>query len=88
MAILRAEFPTVILQDEDCFASGEQTEVLLHLLSDKEVVTRLRKKWDLDPERSSQDKWDDIKKEANSRPSNNKVVSPSVFFNTLNLILP
>ena len=88
MAILRAEFPTVILQDEDCFASGEQTEVLLHLLSDKEVVTRLRKKWDLDPERSSQDKWDDIKKEANSRPSNNKVVSPSVFFNTLNLIPP
>lgn len=88
MAILRAEFPTVILQDEDCFASGEQTEVLLHLLSDKEVVTRLRKKWDLDPERSSQDKWDDIKKEANSRPSNNKVVSPSVFFNTLNLIRP
>ena len=88
MAILRAEFPTVILQDEDCFASGEQTEVLLHLLSDKEVVTRLRKKWDLNPERSSQDKWDDIKKEANSRPSNNKVVSPSVFFNTLNLIRP
>ncbi|OBZ67980.1 DNA primase small subunit [Grifola frondosa] len=60
---LAVVFGDLILADQDCFASEEGWEALLHLIPDKTVVENLRKKWTANPERSSEDKWDDLKKE-------------------------
>jgi len=56
-------FGDLILADQDCFVSQEGWESLLHLIPDKAMVETLRKKWTIDTERSSEDKWGDIKKE-------------------------
>ncbi|KAH8113747.1 prim-pol domain-containing protein [Phellopilus nigrolimitatus] len=60
--IARNEFPHLILEDQDCFASAEQADVLLELLSDKAVSASLRKRWANAP-RNSEDKWADVKRE-------------------------
>lgn len=74
MDILRKDFPAIVLEDQDCFSDEKQTAVLLELLSDKEAVSTLRKKWELEPERDSEDKWNDVKREAGKRQSSSKVV--------------
>jgi DNA primase small subunit len=62
-------FSDLILVDQECFASEEGWEELLHLIPDRSVVDALRKKWQREPERSSYDKWDDVKKHAKSYES-------------------
>lgn len=54
-------FGELILTDQDCFASREGWEALLHLIPDAGIVKELREKWDADPHRSSSDKWADLK---------------------------
>ena len=60
--ISRKEFPNLILKDQDCFASEEQTSVLLELLGDKDVSSKLKKKW-LDDSKPSEEKWADVRRE-------------------------
>lgn len=54
-------FPPLILQDQDCFAGEAGAEELLALLPASAQVEPLRKKWTTDPDRSSEEKWDDIR---------------------------
>jgi DNA primase small subunit len=50
------------LADQDCFASQEGWEALLQLIPEP-TADILRKKWSAVSERSSDDKWADIKNE-------------------------
>lgn len=59
---LRGTFPGLILEDQNCFDSEEQTDVLLDILGDKDVALKLRKRWSKRP-RTSAEKWSDIKDE-------------------------
>jgi len=59
---LRGTFPKLILEDQECFDSEEQTDVLLELLGDKDIALKLRKRW-LKRPRTSAEKWSDIKDE-------------------------
>ena len=54
-------FPLLILQDQDCFAGEAGAEELLSLLPGGAQVDPLRKKWKADPDRSSEEKWDDLR---------------------------
>ncbi|ETW77931.1 hypothetical protein HETIRDRAFT_441443 [Heterobasidion irregulare TC 32-1] len=54
-------FGDLILADQDCFKKDEAWEELLELIPDKTVVAELRRKWDRDENRSSEDKWADLK---------------------------
>ncbi|KII87772.1 hypothetical protein PLICRDRAFT_176544 [Plicaturopsis crispa FD-325 SS-3] len=56
-------FSDLILVDQDCFGSEEGWEGLLQLIPDHKAVDNLRKKWTADSERSSEDKWSDLKNE-------------------------
>ncbi len=56
-------FHDLILEDQDCFASEEGWQALLHLIPDKDIVRSLEDKWEDDPKRSSEDKWQDVEDE-------------------------
>ncbi|TFK92525.1 prim-pol domain-containing protein [Polyporus arcularius HHB13444] len=56
-------FHDLILDDQDCFASEEGWQALLHLIPDKDIVRSLEDKWEDDPKRSSEDKWQDFEDE-------------------------
>jgi DNA primase small subunit len=56
-------FSSLILTDQNCFASEDGYEALLQLIPDNNVVEKLRKKWEADPDRHSADKWGDLKSE-------------------------
>ncbi|THH21135.1 hypothetical protein EW146_g368 [Bondarzewia mesenterica] len=56
-------FPDLILIDQDCFQKDEAWEELLQLIPDKSIVKELRQKWNKDEDRSSEDKWVDLKNE-------------------------
>ncbi|KAI6124462.1 prim-pol domain-containing protein [Pisolithus croceorrhizus] len=58
---LRSTFGPLVLDDQDCFASQEGWETLLQLIPDRSVVETLRNKWSQDPERSSAQKWGELK---------------------------
>ena len=59
--LLQDMFPLLILQDQDCFAGEAGAEDLLALLPGGAQIDSLRRKWTADPNRSSEDKWDDIR---------------------------
>lgn len=59
--LLQEIFPPLILQDQDCFAGEAGAEELLALLPASAQIESLRKKWTADPDRSSEEKWDDIR---------------------------
>ncbi|KAI0717018.1 prim-pol domain-containing protein [Earliella scabrosa] len=61
--LLEPVFHDLILADQNCFASEEGWQALLHLIPDKEVVGNLKEKWEDDPGRSSEDKWQDLEDE-------------------------
>ncbi|EPQ52341.1 prim-pol domain-containing protein [Gloeophyllum trabeum ATCC 11539] len=54
-------FTELILDDQDCFRSEEGCEAFLRLIPDETIVHELRKLWELNPGRSSSQKWDDLK---------------------------
>ena len=61
--MLEPVFHDLILADQNCFASEEGWQALLHLIPDKEVVGNLKERWEDDPGRSSEDKWQDLEDE-------------------------
>ncbi|KAG6886280.1 hypothetical protein C0993_006690 [Termitomyces sp. T159_Od127] len=61
--ILNETFTDLILSDQNLFASKEAYETLLEQIPDPQTVSHLRTKWTNDPDRSSEDKWKDFKKE-------------------------
>lgn len=61
ITLLQEIFPPLILQDQDCFAGEAGAEELLSLLPANAQIEPLRKKWTSHPDRSSEEKWDDIK---------------------------
>lgn len=54
-------FSDLILADQDCFRSDDGWEELLKLIPDVAIASNLRKKWFSDKDRSSEDKWKDLK---------------------------
>ena len=63
--ISRNEFPNLILNDQNCFSSPAQTNVILEIIRsvDKDAANRLEQRWSKSP-RSSEEKWTDMRKEA------------------------
>ncbi|KAH6914182.1 DNA primase catalytic subunit [Coprinopsis sp. MPI-PUGE-AT-0042] len=59
-------FTDLVLEDQDCFASEEGYETLLEFLPVPAIVSTLRQKWEADPGRSSDLKWQDLKKEVST----------------------
>lgn len=59
-------FGDLILDDQDCFASEDGWRALLHLITEKTTVERLEKKWTAESMRSSDERWQDLKKEVKS----------------------
>ncbi|EIW54923.1 prim-pol domain-containing protein [Trametes versicolor FP-101664 SS1] len=57
---LEPTFHDLVLADQDCFASEDGWEALLHLIPDREVVRELREHWEAHPDRSSEAKWQDL----------------------------
>ncbi|ERT02675.1 hypothetical protein HMPREF1624_00976 [Sporothrix schenckii ATCC 58251] len=57
---LRTHFQEDVLRDQDPWATAENAEKLLGLLSDRNLADALRRKWDSSPGRSSTAKWADI----------------------------
>ncbi|KAI1905806.1 p48 polypeptide of DNA primase [Ophidiomyces ophidiicola] len=58
--ILRPYFSSTILNDQDTFASLDQTTRLLQLIPDKSLKNSLQKKWESALSRDSTLKWSDI----------------------------
>ncbi|KDQ50344.1 hypothetical protein JAAARDRAFT_200027 [Jaapia argillacea MUCL 33604] len=56
-------FGDLILGDQDSFKSDDGWEALLHLIPDKSIAEILQRKWSKDDNRSSEDKWNDLKSE-------------------------
>jgi DNA primase small subunit len=59
--LLQGVFPPLILQDQDSFAGEAGAEELLALLPANAQTEPLRKKWTANPDKSSEEKWDDIR---------------------------
>lgn len=59
-------FGDLILDDQDCFASEDGWRALLHLITEKTTAERLEKKWTAESMRSSDERWQDLKKEVKS----------------------
>ncbi|KAL1948892.1 hypothetical protein VTO73DRAFT_10698 [Trametes versicolor] len=57
---LEPTFHDLVLADQDCFASEDGWEALLHLIPDRDVVRELREHWEAHPDRSSEAKWQDL----------------------------
>ncbi|KIW05764.1 uncharacterized protein PV09_03620 [Verruconis gallopava] len=64
--LLREHFKTDILQSQDPWESAEKYPDLLALLPDSTLNAALASKWESSPGRSSTQKWNDIKTEAES----------------------
>jgi len=58
--VLKHIFTTLVLLDQDCFHSEQGSEKLLQWIRD-EVADTLRDRWSNDPNRTSMDKWEDVK---------------------------
>ncbi|CDO71109.1 hypothetical protein BN946_scf184844.g113 [Trametes cinnabarina] len=70
--MLEPVFHDLILADQNCFASEEGWDALLHLIPDKDIVQNLREQWAESPGRSSEDKWQDLEDEIAEKPSKGK----------------
>ncbi len=58
--ILREDFSSLILRDQNCFGHAEGWAELLQLLPNGDLKERLREQWEREPKRSSSKKWEDI----------------------------
>ncbi|EEB98752.1 hypothetical protein MPER_01689, partial [Moniliophthora perniciosa FA553] len=61
-------FGDLILRDQDCFGSESSYEALLQLIPDSKVVQNLREIWSNDPQKSSEEKWNDFKSQIKKYP--------------------
>ncbi len=66
---LRTIFGALVLSNQDCFRSTEGYEELLKAIPDSRVVDTMRTKWAASPSRSSEDKWNDLLKQAQKSQS-------------------
>lgn len=81
IAILKPYFSENILRDQDPWATPEGAETLLRLLPNKALVDSLKTEWASSPERSSAQRWSDIrtvnlgtnKRAANNRKAEEKI---------------
>lgn len=64
---LAEQFGSLILCDQDCFASREGWEALLHLIPGS-AADKLSEVWGENPDRCSEDKWEDFKNYARKLP--------------------
>lgn len=69
--VLKHIFTTLVLLDQDCFQSEQGSEKLLQWIRD-EAADTLRDRWSNDPNRTSIDKWEDVKAIAGSRKDNRR----------------
>ncbi|EJD52249.1 prim-pol domain-containing protein [Auricularia subglabra TFB-10046 SS5] len=60
-------FDRLVLQDQDCFKTEEQSKKLLELLGHAEIAATLRAEWAAHPNRNSSSKWDDVLREVKKR---------------------
>ena len=60
---LSGPFGDLILVDQDCFKKEDKWRELLQLIPDSKIVRNLEKKWARSEDRSSDDKWSDLKAE-------------------------
>ncbi len=58
--MLEPVFHELVLEDQDVFASEEGWKALLQLIPDNDVRNNLEEKWELNPGRSSENKWEDF----------------------------
>ena len=49
------------MQDQDCFRKEEGWKELLQLIPDSKIVANLEKKWVSSEDRSSDEKWSDLR---------------------------
>lgn len=63
LGTLVGRFTDLILVDQDCFQERARWEELLKLIPDKSIVRSLQDKWDDDEDRTSEEKWDNLKRE-------------------------
>lgn len=82
--MLEPVFHDLIIADQECFASEEGWEALLHLIPDKDIVDNLREKWEASPGRSSEDKWQDLEDEVAKKSSKGK----SNYFQVRKRVIP
>ena len=61
LGILKPYFSENILRDQDPWATPQGAETLLSLLPNKTLVDSLRTEWASSPERSSAQRWSDIR---------------------------
>jgi DNA primase small subunit len=71
--ILREDFNSLILKDQNCFGNPEGWAELLTLLPDGGMKERLRDTWEDDPKKPSLKKWEDIAIEMHSAQPHEKV---------------
>ncbi|KAI0266461.1 prim-pol domain-containing protein [Gloeopeniophorella convolvens] len=60
---LAGPFGDLILLDQDCFKNEDGWEHLIQLIPDTEIAGNLTKRWRKEENRSSDDKWSDLKEE-------------------------
>ncbi|KAI0355832.1 prim-pol domain-containing protein [Trametes cingulata] len=53
-------FHSLVLKDQNCFESEDGWDALLHLVPDHAIASALREKWQEEPGRSSEEKWQDL----------------------------
>jgi DNA primase small subunit len=68
-------FGDIVLLDQDCFKTEERWKELLQLIPDSKIVRNLEKKWARSEDRSSEDKWSDLKAEIRASYSLDERVS-------------
>ncbi|KAI0367395.1 prim-pol domain-containing protein [Pilatotrama ljubarskyi] len=70
-------FHSLVLADQNCFESEEGWDALLHLVPENAIVNDLREKWEDQPGRSSEDKWQDLEDAIAERARAKNVRGPS-----------
>lgn len=76
-------FVDLVLLDQDCFKEEDKWRELLQLIPDAKIVKNLEKKWAHSEDRSSEDKWADLKAEIRTSYSKDDRVSPRDFVDRL-----
>ncbi|KAF8492514.1 prim-pol domain-containing protein [Gautieria morchelliformis] len=84
---LKNSFGELILSDQDCFASEEGWKSLLELIPDKSITSSLREEWATDPDRSSVDKWNDLKREIKRETKNHSAKKAQLVTSMEDIIL-
>ncbi|KAI0090465.1 prim-pol domain-containing protein [Irpex rosettiformis] len=69
---LKFAFPDIILDDQNLFSVRERWEEMLKLLPPGKVRNELQEEWDMDSERASADKWQDMRDAIKSADSKEK----------------